>query len=157
MEEFLYDLCNSDKLTSEISCELYDTEKTLQVLGDFLKLLKFDNSDATKYIKSKLEQCVTSNKFLQSLFIENNKNNFKRTTQVYTRHRHISMPTMTLRSIYIVRQIFMNEKIDEDLLLNKLLTNEMEYDDYLDLMRLKGQEQVQKIVRGIANNNCNIS
>ena len=80
MEEFLYDLCNSDKLTSEISCELYDTEKTLQVFGDFLKLLKFDNSDATKYIKSKLEQCVTSNKFLQSLFIENNKNNFKRTT-----------------------------------------------------------------------------
>lgn len=77
---------------------------------------------------------------MQSLFVENNKNNHKRTTQVYTRYRNISMPTVTLRSIYIVRQIFMNEKVDEDLLLNKLLTNEMDYNDYLDHMRLNEQE-----------------
>ena len=59
---------------------------------------------------------------------------------MYTRYRNISMPTVTLRSIYIVRQIFMNEKVDEDLLLNKLLTNEMDYNDYLDHMRLNEQE-----------------
>lgn len=127
------------------------------MLGDFLKLLRFDNTDAPKFIKSKLEQCITSNKFMQSLFIENNKNNFKRTTQVYTRHRNISMPTVTLRSIYIVRQIFMNERVDEDLLLNKLLTNEMEYNDYLDQMRLKEREQVQKVMHNIVNNNGNMS
>ncbi|CAL6012535.1 Conserved_hypothetical protein [Hexamita inflata] len=149
MEELIYDLCNSDKIQPEYSLNLYNEDIQNQ-LSEMMRMLKYDNAEIQKYLRLKLDQCMTQNKFLPSLFINNNKSMRKQATQIYTKNRNMSIPSVTNRSLYMLRAVFFNEQIEESLLI-RLINNEINNEEIQQIIRTKTNDAKTKLIKAILN------
>lgn len=57
VEDLIYDILNAEKVESDYSQSIYK-DSTMSQLLDLLKSLKYDNPEASKFIKTKLEAAI---------------------------------------------------------------------------------------------------
>lgn len=87
IEDLVYDIVNSDQLESDYSKQIYRDTTQSQVV-EMLRQLKFDNPEASKFLKQKFETSIQQNKMLESLFYDNESQKVQKDVQqLHTRYR----------------------------------------------------------------------
>ena len=84
---------------------------------------------------------------LSSLFMANKTP--KQLNQVYTKYRNLSMPTVSNRSLYVMRCVFFNEEIDEKLLI-QIMDGELNSEDLINLFKSRTNAAKMKVLKSIA-------
>eukprot|EP00702_Spironucleus_salmonicida_P002104 EST43395.1 hypothetical protein SS50377_17079 [Spironucleus salmonicida] len=109
LEAFLSDLQKTPSFQINDAAKQLYSEADEKSLFDCLKQVSFDSGEMGLFYRGQLEKLLESNMYISSAFAGSD---IKNLDNVYTRYRPLSLPSVTVRSLFMLRTVLFNEKFD---------------------------------------------